>query len=143
MAAPNAAVSMALPPAFPPPSISTFRRSIDPLPPRPSPINQPRIVHLIYDSFIDRPFTQDPSLLPPPPSTLQRRSSHPSHRRRGWTNLCICTRRTYSFGRYSISTHQLMITIASLTDFSPKIRGSFQLHHHRRRPLSLQQPSSL
>jgi hypothetical protein len=47
-AAPNAAVSMALPPAIPPPSIGTFRRSIDPPLPPPSPINQLRIVHLIH-----------------------------------------------------------------------------------------------
>jgi hypothetical protein len=39
-------------------------------------------------------------------------------------------------------THQLMKTIAALADFSPKIRGSFQLHHHHRPPLSLQQPST-
>jgi hypothetical protein len=38
----------------------------------------------------------------------------------------------------TISAHQLITTIASLTDFSPKIRGSFQLHNHHRPPLSLQ-----
>jgi hypothetical protein len=70
---------------------------------------------------IASPTSLSPRSIAPSVATLQRRSSHPSHCRRGWTNLRICIRRTYSFGRYSISTHQLMKTIASLTDFSPKI----------------------
>ena len=86
-AAPNAAVSSALPLAIPLPSTASILNAIDPSLPPPSPIQQPRTVRLL--------------------------------------------------------THQLMKTIAALTDFSPKIRGSFQLHHHHRPPLSLQQPSTL